>query len=65
MAKKYQARYEEAKAQPFFKKVLELDPENQKGFQEESSYEIAVYESRSNRNPEPLKAFIAFRCTNS
>ena len=59
MAKKYQARYEEAKAQPFFEKVLALDPENQKGFQEESSYELAVYESRSNRNPEPLKAFIA------
>ena len=59
MAQKYQMRYEEAKAQPFFQKVLELDPEDQKGFQEESSYEIAVYESRSKKNTEPLKAFIA------
>lgn len=59
MAQKYQQRYEEADAQPFFQKVLELDPEDQKGYKEESTYEIAVFQSRSKRNNEPLKAFIA------
>lgn len=59
MAKKYLMRFEEPEALPFFQKVLELDTEDQKGYREESTYEIAVYESRSNKNVEPLKAFIA------
>ena len=59
MGKKFQQRYERDKALDYLQKVLELDPENQKGYQEECTYEIAISESRANRDPEPIKAFIA------
>ena len=59
MGMKFQQRYEMEKAQDYLKKVLELDPEDQKGYKEECTYEIAVWNSRANRDPEPIKAFIA------
>jgi tetratricopeptide (TPR) repeat protein len=59
MAKKFQARYEPDKTAPFFGKVLELDPEDEKGYKTEATYEVAVFEASTNQNIEPLKAFIA------
>lgn len=59
LAKKYQTRYELAKAFPHFEKVLELDADDTKGYFEESSYERAIYLARTKQDPEPLKAFIA------
>lgn len=59
MAQKYIDRYELDKAQPYFEKVLELDPEDQKGYRVEATYQIALNEARTNKNIEPLKAFIA------
>lgn len=59
LAKKYQSRYELDKAFPYFEKVLELDPDDTRGHNEECSYERAIYLARSKQDPEPLKAFIA------
>ena len=59
MAKKFQARYEPDKTPPYFNKVLELDPEDSKGYKTEATYEVAVFEAGTNQNIEPLKAFIA------
>jgi tetratricopeptide (TPR) repeat protein len=59
MAQKYLDRYETAKAAPFFEKVLELDPDDEKGHKVEATYQIALSEARDNQNIEPLKAFIA------
>lgn len=59
MAKKFQARYEQDKTAPYFNKVLELDPEDSKGYKTEATYEVAVFEAGSNQNVEPLKEFIA------
>jgi tetratricopeptide (TPR) repeat protein len=59
MAKKFQTRWERDKTVPFFNKVLELDPEDNKGYKTEATYEVAVFEAGSNQNVEPLKAFIA------
>lgn len=58
MGKKFQQRYEMEKAQDYLKKVLELDQDDQKGYKEECSYEVAVWESRTTRDPEPINAFI-------
>lgn len=59
MAKKHQERYESDKVIPYFEKVLELDSEDEKGHKEEATFEIAVFEADTNRNVEPLQAFIA------
>jgi tetratricopeptide (TPR) repeat protein len=59
MAKKYQVRYEDDKTAPYFNKILELDPEDDKGYRTEATYEVAVFEAGTNQNIEPLKAFIA------
>lgn len=59
LAKKYITRYESDKAQSYFKKVLELDPEDTKGHKAEASYNLALHEARANQNIEPLKAFMA------
>ena len=58
MAKKFQQRYEAVKSHDFMKKVLELDPADEKGYKEECTYEIAVWEGRGNKNPGAIKAFI-------
>lgn len=59
LAKKYLARYEVAKATPLFEKVLELDPDNTKGYKEEATYRVALSAARSQRDPMALEAFIA------
>ncbi len=59
MAQKYGDRYEQDKAQSYYQKVIDLDPEDKMGHLEESRYQVAYYEARYNRNAEPIKAFIA------
>ena len=59
MAEKYQERYETDKTMPYYEKVLELDPNNEKGHKVEATYQVALFEARTNQNIEPLKAFIA------
>ncbi|MFC2160721.1 tetratricopeptide repeat protein [Acidobacteriota bacterium] len=59
MAEKYQDRYETDKTIPYYKKVLELDPDNEKGHLVEATYQVALFEAQTNQNVDPLKAFIA------
>lgn len=59
LAKKYLTRFETPKANPFFEKVLELDPENTKGYKEEASYRVALQMARTQRDPSALEIFIA------
>lgn len=59
LAEKYLTRYELDKAQPYYEKVLELDPEDQKRYKVEATYQIALYQARNKKNVEPLKTFIA------
>ncbi len=47
------------KTTPYFEKVLELDPNDEKGHKAEATYQIALFQARTNQNVDPLKAFIA------
>lgn len=58
VGKKYVSRWEWEEAQHYFSNVLALDPDDEKGFKTESLCCIAVYESRVNKNIEPLLSFI-------
>ncbi|MGD2092661.1 MAG: tetratricopeptide repeat protein [Candidatus Aminicenantes bacterium] len=58
LAKKYVSRWEWENAQPYFSKVLTLDPNDEKGFKTESRCYLAVIESRVNKNIKPLLSFI-------
>jgi len=64
IGKRYVDRYEWEKVQPYFLKVLEKDPGDEKGFRSEATYNLSVYETRINGNIEPLQKFIA-GCTDS
>ncbi|MFC2161608.1 hypothetical protein ACFLRX_08160 [Acidobacteriota bacterium] len=59
MAKKYFRRYEMPEAIPYFEKVLELDPDNTKGYKEEASYRVALQLARTQSDPSALEVFIA------
>jgi len=59
MAQKYSDRGEREMAMPYYQKVIDLDSEDFKGNNMESSYQIAYYESRYKQNTEPMIAFIA------
>ena len=59
LAEKYQDRYETDKTTPYYKKVLELDPDDEKGHLVEATYQVALFEARTNQNVDPLIAFIA------
>jgi len=59
LAEKYQDRYENDKTTPYFEKVLELDPNDEKGHKAEATYQIALFQARNKQNIDPLKAFIA------
>ena len=59
LAKKYLTRFETPKANPFFEKVLELDPDNTKGYKEEASYRVAIQTARTQRDPSALETFIS------
>ncbi len=58
LAEKYQDRYERDKTIPLFEKVLELDPNNEKGHKTEATYQVALFKASSEQDVEPLKAFI-------
>lgn len=58
LAKKYASRWEWENAQPYFTKVLTLDPNDEKGFKTESMCYSAIIESMVNKNIEPLLSFI-------
>ena len=47
------------KTTPYYEKVLELDPDDEKGHKVEASYQVALSQARTNQNVEPLKTFIA------
>ncbi len=47
------------KVAPHFEKVLELDPNDEKGHKVEATYQVALFQARSKQNVDPLKAFIA------
>lgn len=59
LAEKYQDRYERDKTTPYYEKVLELDPDDEKGHRVEATYQVALFEAGTNQNVDPLKAFIA------
>ncbi len=59
LAEKYQDRYETDKTTPYYEKVLELDPDDEKGHKIEASYQVALSYARTEQNVDPLKAFIA------
>jgi tetratricopeptide (TPR) repeat protein len=59
MAEKYIDRWEREKSKPYFEKVLELDPDDKTGHKTEATYQVAILEVNTDKNPEPLKAFIA------
>jgi len=59
LAEKYQDRYEMDKTTPYFEKVLELDPNDEKGHKVEATYQVALFHARTKQNVDPLKAFIA------
>ncbi len=56
---KYVGRWEEEKSQLYFAKVLELDPEDSKGYKTESTYYVALAEVTENKNTQLLEEFIA------
>lgn len=57
--KRYVDRFEWENVQPYFLKVLEKDPGDERGFKPEATFNLAVYETRINGNTEPLRQFIA------
>ena len=59
LARKYISRYELNLAIPYFKKVVQLDPNGKKGFKNEARCYLAVHEARANKNVKPLKIFMA------
>lgn len=59
LAKKYVDRFEMDEAPPYFAKVLELDPKDNRGYKTEATYYMALNELRNNKNPEPIISFIA------
>jgi len=58
LAEKYVYREEEGKALKYYQRVVELDPADEMGFQNDSRYQIATLQMRINDNPEPLREFI-------
>ncbi|MCJ7579130.1 MAG: tetratricopeptide repeat protein [Candidatus Aminicenantes bacterium] len=59
LAEKYRDRYERDKTIPYYEKVLELDPDNEKGHKVEATYQVALFEAGTNQDVDPLVAFIA------
>jgi len=58
IGQKYIGRWEEDKSSPYFAKVLELDPEDSKGYKMESTYYVALADLTTNKNSLPLEDFI-------
>ncbi len=54
LAKKYIDRWESADAQPYFSRILELDPQDEHGYNEECHGYIAVHLLNTTDNDQPL-----------
>ncbi len=59
IGKRYVDRRQEEQSPSYFAKVIELDPEDEFGYKTEASYYIASNEACRNKNPDPMKVFIA------
>ncbi|MCJ7579132.1 MAG: tetratricopeptide repeat protein [Candidatus Aminicenantes bacterium] len=59
LAEKYDDRYEPDKTTPYYEKVLELDPDDKMGHKVEATYQVALFQARTNQNVDPLIAFIS------
>lgn len=59
LAQKHVSRWEGNQAKPYFKNVLKLDPNDEKGFKTESIFNIALYDARFEKNVKPLLKFMA------
>lgn len=59
LGQKYVDRWEEERSQPYFAKVLELDPEDSTGYKTEATYYVALAELSNEKNTQPLEDFIA------
>ncbi len=59
LGKKYLARFEGKDAAPYFKKVLQLDPENKNGYNDESRCQVAMNEVWASKNIKPLLEVIS------
>ncbi len=58
LAKKYTDRMENNKAVKYYRNILKLDPKDEQGFGETSSFHIATYEIWNNNNDAPLLDFL-------
>jgi tetratricopeptide (TPR) repeat protein len=58
LAKKYIARWESDEAQPYFRKILELDAQDVNGYGEECRGFIAVHTLRTTDDDQPLIVFL-------
>jgi len=58
LAQRYVARYELEKAQPYLKRVLELDPQNSYGYNRQARFHIAVYKAQRKNQPSPLRELV-------
>jgi len=59
LAQKYTGRWERENAHRYYAKILKLDPNNQKGYQTESLFQVAVYNARVKKNISTLESFMA------
>ena len=59
LAEKHGDRFERDESIPYFEKVLELDPDDEKGHKVEATYQVALFQASAKQDVEPLKAFIA------
>lgn len=58
LAEKYRSRWQADKAAPYFKKVLQLDPQNSKGYAEKATCCIALDRLWSEKEPLALQDFL-------
>ena len=58
LAQKHLSRFEGEQADKYFRNIIELDPNDEQGFGEESKFQIAVHAVRSKKNVKPLLTFM-------
>ena len=62
MAQKYLSRWESSKAAPYFKKVLALDPQDEKNYSETARCYVAMDQMWTDKKPQKLETFVK-NCT--
>jgi len=58
LAMKYLDRFQVRKAQDYFERVLELDPQNEFGYNQKAEFNIALNQARYDENVQPLKEML-------